>query len=49
MNMFKSRGPRIDTCGIPVIMSYQMLKEEPIQLGEGGWVSIGPPLVYFDL
>ena len=36
MNMFKSRGPRIDTCGVPVIMSYQELKKEPIQLGGGG-------------
>ena len=30
MKMLKSKGPKIDPCGIPVIMSYQELKEQPI-------------------
>ena len=30
MTMLKSKGPKIDPCGIPVIMSYQELKEQPI-------------------
>ena len=28
--MLKSRVPKIDPCDVPVIMSYQELKEEPI-------------------
>ena len=28
--MLKSKGPKINPCGIPVIMSYQELKEQPI-------------------
>ena len=28
--MLKSRGPKIDPCVIPVIMSHQELKEKPI-------------------
>ena len=28
--MLKSRGPKIDDCGISVIMSDQALKEEPV-------------------
>ena len=30
MKMLKSKGPKIDPSGIPVIMSYQELKEQPI-------------------
>ena len=28
MKMLKSKGPVIDPCGIPAIMSYQELKEQ---------------------
>ena len=28
--MLKSKGPKIDLCGIPAIMAYQELKEQPI-------------------
>ena len=28
--MLKSKSTKIDLCGIPVIMSYQKLKEQPI-------------------
>ena len=30
MKMLKSKGPKIDPCGIPAMMSYQELKEQPI-------------------
>ena len=28
--MLKGKGPKMDPCGIPVIMSYQELMEQPI-------------------
>ena len=28
--MLKSKGPKTDPCGIPVVISYQELKEQPI-------------------
>ena len=30
MKMLKSKGPKTDPCGIPVIMSYQELKQQPV-------------------
>ena len=32
MNLLKSKGPKIDPCGIPAIMSYQELNEQPISV-----------------
>ena len=29
MKMLKSKGPKVDPCGISAIMPYQELKEEP--------------------
>ena len=29
MKMLKSKGPKIDLCGIPIIMSYKELKQQP--------------------
>ena len=30
MKMLKIKGPKLDPCGITVIMSYQELKQRPI-------------------
>ena len=30
MKVLKRRGPRIDLCGIPVLISHHELKDEPV-------------------